>query len=221
MTLRMTTTFQRCLRGVAIAARAFRTALPAIAAPFAYVPNQKSGTISVIDTATDTVTQHALGRRHARQAPAGDRLGRQRQTSSMSSTPSTTSSSRSIPPTDAVKHSVDIGEDAEGVRLSPIGRPARRLRRRPAQGAADRREDVQDRVEHPDAGQESRALRVRARRQAPADQQRRHRQSRRDRSRRRRNRSARSRRAAIRAAPRSFRARRTSISRRNRRTRST
>src|SRR4051794_15769867 len=41
---------------------------PLVAAPFAYVPNQKSGTISVIDTATDTVTrtlsgQGALGKR--------------------------------------------------------------------------------------------------------------------------------------------------------------
>ncbi|MCB1953525.1 MAG: hypothetical protein KDF61_16140, partial [Rhodocyclaceae bacterium] len=28
----------------------------ALAAPLAYVPNEKSGTVSVIDTATDTVT---------------------------------------------------------------------------------------------------------------------------------------------------------------------
>ncbi|MEO7755136.1 MAG: hypothetical protein ABIS07_01065, partial [Dokdonella sp.] len=41
---------------------------PARAAPFAYVPNQKSGSISVIDIARDEVVrtltaQHALGNR--------------------------------------------------------------------------------------------------------------------------------------------------------------
>src|SRR5687767_11012471 len=49
---------QRLLFSLCAACVALLTfvAAPAIAQPFAYVPNEGSGTISVIDTATDTVT---------------------------------------------------------------------------------------------------------------------------------------------------------------------
>jgi len=93
-------------------------AAPAIAAPFAYVPNQKSGTISVIDTATDTVT---------RTLSAGGSLGKRLQAIDADSKGDVlyvvdAERNKLIaidPATDSVKHSVDIGEDAEGVRLSP------------------------------------------------------------------------------------------------------
>jgi YVTN family beta-propeller protein len=95
-------------------------ALPAAAAPFAYVPNQKSGTISVIDTATDTVTKTlsgggALGKRL--QAIDSDAKG-----DVLYVVDAEHNKLVAIDPTsDSVKHSVDIGEDAEGVRLSPSG----------------------------------------------------------------------------------------------------
>ena len=43
------------LRTIAFLALCLLRALPAAAAPFAYVPNSDDGTVSVIDTATDTV----------------------------------------------------------------------------------------------------------------------------------------------------------------------
>ncbi len=88
------------------------------AAPFAYVPNQKSGTISVIDTATDTVTKtltarNALGKRL--QAIDSDAHGKllyvvdaeHNQLDAID------------PAADTIKQSVGIGEEAEGVRVSP------------------------------------------------------------------------------------------------------
>jgi YVTN family beta-propeller protein len=93
---------------------------PAVAASLAYVPNQKSGTISVIDTATDTVTRTlsangSLGKRL--QAIDADAKG-----DVLYVVDAEHNKLVAIDPaSDAVKHSVDIGEDAEGVRLSPKG----------------------------------------------------------------------------------------------------
>jgi YVTN family beta-propeller protein len=92
----------------------------AIAAPFAYVPNQKSGTISVIDTATDTVTrtlsaQNSLGKRL--QAIDANNAG----TILYVVDAEHDKLVALDPATDTVKQSVAIGEDAEGVRLSPSG----------------------------------------------------------------------------------------------------
>jgi YVTN family beta-propeller protein len=92
----------------------------AIAAPLAYVPNQKSGTISVIDTASDTVT---------RTLSAGNTLGKRLQAIDSDAKGSViyvvdAEHNKLIaidPAADSVKQSVDIGEDAEGVRLSPHG----------------------------------------------------------------------------------------------------
>jgi len=103
-----------------VAASLFAVARPAAAAPFAYVPNQKSGTISVIDIATDTVTKTlsgggALGKRL--QAIDSDVKG-----DILYVVDAEHNKLFAIDPSnDSVKHSVDIGEDAEGVRLSPSG----------------------------------------------------------------------------------------------------
>lgn len=90
------------------------------AAPLAYVPNQKSGSISVIDTATDTVartlTAHGqLGKRL--QAIDLDRKGR---------TLYVVDAEHDLlyaidAATDTVLHKVAIGKEAEGVRVSPSG----------------------------------------------------------------------------------------------------
>jgi YVTN family beta-propeller protein len=92
----------------------------ATAAPFAYVPNQKGGSISVIDTATDkvtrTLTAHGqLGNRL--QAIDIDRSGK---------TLYVVDAEHDLlfainPATDAVVRKVAIGKEAEGVRLSPSG----------------------------------------------------------------------------------------------------
>lgn len=42
-------------QGLAVLAGVMLSGSVALAAPMAYVPNEKSGTVSVIDTATDTV----------------------------------------------------------------------------------------------------------------------------------------------------------------------
>ena len=103
-----------------VATTLLAAALPAAASPFAYVPNQKSGTISVIDTATDTVTKTlsgsgALGKRL--QAIDSDVKG-----DILYVVDAEHNKLFAIDPSnDTVKHSVDIGEDAEGVRLSPSG----------------------------------------------------------------------------------------------------
>jgi YVTN family beta-propeller protein len=101
----------------AIAALAMQAA---IAAPLAYVPNQKSGTISVIDTANDTVTRTLSG---------GKTLGKRLQAIDSDAKGNViyvvdAEHNKLIaidPATDAVKQSVDIGADAEGVRMSPSG----------------------------------------------------------------------------------------------------
>lgn len=93
----------------------------AVAAPLAYVPNQKSGTISVIDTASDAVvkTLSANGKLGKRlQAIDADGKGH---------TLYVVDADRDQlvaidPATDAVRHSVAIGDDAEGVRLAPDGK---------------------------------------------------------------------------------------------------
>lgn len=105
--------------GVAMLAFALLGA-PAVAATLAYVPNQKSGTISVIDTSTDTV---------ARTLSAGGSLGKRLQAIDADAkgdvlyvVDAEHNKLLAIDPaSDSVKHSVDIGEDAEGVRLSPKG----------------------------------------------------------------------------------------------------
>src|SRR4051812_44186410 len=48
-------TMNRACLAFLMGASAWLTAIAAAAAPFAYVPNEKSGSISVIDTATDQV----------------------------------------------------------------------------------------------------------------------------------------------------------------------
>ena len=109
--------------GITRIALALATALGAsvvAAAPLAYVPNQKSGTISVIDTATDTVTKTLSG---------GGTLGKRLQAIDSDAKGKLlyvvdAEHNKLVaidPATDAVKHSVEIGEDAEGVRLSPSG----------------------------------------------------------------------------------------------------
>ncbi|MEO5559556.1 MAG: beta-propeller fold lactonase family protein [Dokdonella sp.] len=88
------------------------------AAPFAYVPNQKSGSISVIDIARDEVVrtltaQHQLGNRL--QAIDIDTKGK-----TLYVIDAQNNSLFAIDPaTDTVRQRVAIGEEAEGVRLSP------------------------------------------------------------------------------------------------------
>ncbi|MEO7063651.1 MAG: beta-propeller fold lactonase family protein [Dokdonella sp.] len=93
----------------------------AAAAPFAYVPNQKSGSISVIDTASDkvvrTLTAHGqLGKRL--QAIDIDRRGH---TLYVVDAEHNTLFAIDAA-TDTVVHSVAIGPDAEGVRVAPSGK---------------------------------------------------------------------------------------------------
>lgn len=90
----------------------------AAAAPFAYVPNQKGGSISVIDTASDKVV---------RTLTAHDQLGKRLQAIDIDPRTGTlyvvdAEHNRLFaidPATDKVVHSVAIGPDAEGVRLAP------------------------------------------------------------------------------------------------------
>jgi len=63
-------TLQQLLFTVALAA----TSLSAYSQPFAYVPNEKDGTVSVIDTTTDEVVKRLpakgkLGKKKFRQRP--------------------------------------------------------------------------------------------------------------------------------------------------------
>lgn len=96
-------------------------AVGAAAAPFAYVPNQKSGTISVIDTASDTVVKTlsangVLGKRL--QAIDADAKGQ-----TLYVVDAEHDQLVAIDPaTDTLRHKVAIGDDAEGVRLAPDGR---------------------------------------------------------------------------------------------------
>src|SRR5690554_3418168 len=107
---------RRPLLAVASAIFLFGLAAGSVAAAtLAYVPNQKSGTISVIDTETDTVTRTLSG---------GGKLGKRLQAVDADASGSViyvVDAQRNTlfaidPATDTVKHSVDIGEDAEGVR---------------------------------------------------------------------------------------------------------
>jgi len=92
----------------------------AVAAPFAYVPNQKSGSISVIDLSTDTVT---------RTLTAKGQLGKRLQAIDVSRdgkllyvVDAEHNELFAIDPsTDSVARKVAIGDDVEGVRLSPSG----------------------------------------------------------------------------------------------------
>jgi len=111
----------RLLALLAVAAGALATAPTPRAAPLAYVPNQKSGSISVIDTASDAVvrTLTAAG-------TLGDRL-QALEVDARSGTLFVVDAGRQQlvaldPATDRVRGTVDIGPDAEGVRLSPDGR---------------------------------------------------------------------------------------------------
>lgn len=100
----------------ALAAIAFFCAHVA-AAPFAYVPNQKSGTISVIDTASDTVVRTLTG-----QKQLGNRLQAIDATQDGKTLYVVDAQHDKLfaidPATDHVVHSVAIGPQAEGVRLA-------------------------------------------------------------------------------------------------------
>lgn len=92
----------------------------ALAAPFAYVPNQKSGTVSVIDTTTDTVVRTLSGQ---------GQLGKRLQAIDIDARGKTlyiVDAEHDLlfaldPASDTVMRKVAIGKDAEGVRLSPSG----------------------------------------------------------------------------------------------------
>jgi len=84
----------------------------AIAAPFAYVPNEKSGTISVIDTATDSVVRQL----NAGKRPRGigsDPAGRQLFVSDASS-----GSLLAIDSTAGSSVTLALGRSPEGVSVS-------------------------------------------------------------------------------------------------------
>ena len=111
----------RVHRPIALAALLFALAsAQAAAAPLAYVPNQKSGTISVIDTGSDTVTKTLS---------AGNTLGKRLQAIDANAAGTMiyvvdAEHDKLVaidPASDSVKQSVAIGDDAEGVRLSPSG----------------------------------------------------------------------------------------------------
>lgn len=111
----------RAIAAAMLAGAAFLAGGTATAAAFAYVPNQKSGSISVIDTASDTVvrtlTAHGqLGKRL--QAIDIDRRGRTVYVVDAEHDKLFAIDAA----TDTVVHSVAIGAEAEGVRLSPSGK---------------------------------------------------------------------------------------------------
>ena len=92
--------------------------LPAIASasPFAYVPNEKSGTISIIDTVTDSV----VGEVKAGTKPRG-RVARKDGKALYVSDQPTNSLLIVDLATKAVVGSVVVGESPEGVGISPNG----------------------------------------------------------------------------------------------------
>jgi YVTN family beta-propeller protein len=93
----------------------------AVAAPFAYVPNQKSGSISVIDTASDKVVRTLTA-----QGKLGDRVQAIDVDARGTTLYAVDAGHEQLlavdTATDRVQHTDAIGADAEGVRLSPVGR---------------------------------------------------------------------------------------------------
>src|SRR5712671_7157857 len=91
-------------------------ATASLAGPLAYVPNEKSGTISVIDTATDRVTEEIK----AGDRPRGLVLSRDGKFIYVSNQP------RSLNIIDlatrASAGTIDIGQSPEGVGISPDGK---------------------------------------------------------------------------------------------------
>ncbi|MFI4969975.1 MAG: beta-propeller fold lactonase family protein [Lysobacterales bacterium] len=114
------------MRPIRFVTAAFGVALLTVAAtttaaPLAYVPNQKSGSISVIDTATDNVV---------RTLTAQGRLGKRLQAIDADPRGNTLyvvdAEHDNLVAIDAahdtIAHTVAIGKDAEGVRLAPGGK---------------------------------------------------------------------------------------------------
>ena len=87
------------------------------AAPFAYVPNEKSGTISVIDTATDTVA----GEIPAGKRPRGLAVSPDGKFIYVSDQPANGIHVIDIAAR-AIVASINLGESPEGVGISPDGR---------------------------------------------------------------------------------------------------
>ena len=89
----------------------------ALAAPFAYVPNEKSGTISIIDTATDTV----VGDMPAGTKPRGLAVSHDGKELYVSDQPN-----NELVIVDLEKRvpvgQIDLGESPEGVGISPDGK---------------------------------------------------------------------------------------------------
>ncbi|HSD61418.1 MAG TPA: beta-propeller fold lactonase family protein, partial [Burkholderiales bacterium] len=106
----------RFLRSTALAF-ALLGAGATFAAPFAYVPNEKSGTLSVIDTATDQV----VGEIKAGAKPRGTAVSRDGKRMYVSDQPA-----NSLDIIDVEKRQMigklDLGESPEGVSLSPDGK---------------------------------------------------------------------------------------------------
>ena len=94
-------------------------ALPAAAwaAPFAYVPNEGSGSLSVIDTATDTVVAEIP----AGKKPRGTAISTDGRTAYVSDQPNNRIVVVDLRARKATGN-IDLGESPEGVGMSPDGR---------------------------------------------------------------------------------------------------
>ena len=92
-------------------------AMTAMAGPAAYVANEKSGTLSVIDTERDEV----VGEIRAGARPRGMALGRDGKTLYVSDQPTNALLVVDLA-TQAVVSKIDLGESPEGVSASPDGR---------------------------------------------------------------------------------------------------
>ena len=90
---------------------------PSIAAPFAYVPNEKSGTITVIDTETDTVVAEVK----AGDKPRGLAASKDGKTLYISDQPNNVLVKVDIEQRIAAG-TVELGESPEGVSISPDGK---------------------------------------------------------------------------------------------------
>ncbi|MFN7277874.1 MAG: beta-propeller fold lactonase family protein, partial [Betaproteobacteria bacterium] len=98
-------------------AAGFFCALQAAAAPLAYVANEKSGTISIIDTATDEV----VGSIKAGTKPRGQAVGADGRTLYVSDQPANALLVVDLEKR-AVAGTIDLGESPEGVSRSPDGK---------------------------------------------------------------------------------------------------
>lgn len=93
------------------------SAVPVLSAPFAYVPNEGSGSLSVIDTASDTV----VGEIAAGKKPRGIAIGAQGRIAYVSDQPNNRLLVIDLPGRAQVD-SIDLGESPEGVGISPDGK---------------------------------------------------------------------------------------------------